>query len=236
MLLLCATDSSLAGEAAMRVAADLAARLHAELAALDADSADPTPRLSAAAHATGCDLLVVGFTSRAGIGVAELPGWQQRIVRDAPCPVMLVPAGAVAGRGGGVVLGYDVAQLPHQAARVAGRLAGRLGAPLIVTHVLPVGAPAARPTGWQLYHGARVLAREAEGAAGGALHVRHVEREGRPSEQLAQAAIAHEAALVVIGGRGSGRTLLPRRRRGGRLPVGARLPIVVAASPRGQAS
>jgi hypothetical protein len=82
-----------------------------------------------------------------------------------------------------------------------------------------------------------VLTREAEGAAGGGLQVRHIEREGRASEQLAQAALTHEAALVVIGGRGSGRTLLPRRALATRLPVDARLPIVVtAAAPAGQAS
>jgi nucleotide-binding universal stress UspA family protein len=231
MLLLCATDTSMAGDAALRVSTELAARLHAELAALDADTRDPTPRLLSAARATGCDLLVLGFTSRAGLAGTPLPGWQQRVVHDAPCPVMLVPVDAVAPRRGGVVLGYDVPGLPHQAAYVAGRLAGRLRAPLIITHVLPAGVPSARPTRWQPHHGARVLAREAAAAAGGSLSVRYVEREGRPEEQLAEAAASHEAALVVIGGRGAGRTLLPRRPLGTRLPLGARLPIVVAASP-----
>jgi nucleotide-binding universal stress UspA family protein len=227
MLLLCSTDTSIVGHAALRVAGELSEALHAELAALDAGPGDPTPQLLSAARATGCDLLVIGFTSRVGLDVARLGGWQHRVVRDAPCPVMLVPLGSSLGTGG-VVLGHDVPVLPHQAARVAGQLAGRLRTPLIITHVLPVGAPAARPTGWQVYHGQRVLTREAEAAAGGSLLIRHVEREGRPSEQLACAAIRNEAALVVIGGRGPGRTLVPRRPLASRLPLGARLPIVVA--------
>jgi nucleotide-binding universal stress UspA family protein len=229
MLLLCSTDGSIAGEAALRVAVDLADRMHAELTALDADTRDPTPVLLSAAHATGCDLLVIGYASRSGIGGASLPGWQRRVVREAPCPVMLVPAGSLPTGGGNVVLGYGVPELPHAAARVAGRLAGRLRSPLIITHVLPVGAPAARPTGWQLYHQARVLEREAESGAGGALRVRHVEREGHTTEQLALAATKHEAALVVIGGRGSGRGLMARRGVAAQVPPGSRLPIVIAA-------
>jgi nucleotide-binding universal stress UspA family protein len=230
MLLLCSTDTSIAGDAAARVAAELAERLHAELAALDADASDPNPHLLAAAGAAGCDLLVVGFTPRTGLGGTRLPGWQQRVVRDAPCPVMLVPAGTSPRRGTGVVLGYDVPELPHQVARVAGRLAGRLRGPLIITHVAPIAPRSSGPAGWQIYHRSPALQREAEAAAERTLRARHVESEGRACEQLACAAVTHEAALVVIGGRGSGRTLLPRRRITSELPSGARLPIVLAAA------
>ena len=230
MLLLCATDTSIAGQAAARVGAELSERLHAELAELAADTRDPTPILYDAARATGCDLLVVGYASRARLDGVSLPGWQRRVVRDAPCPVMLVPVDSALPRAGGVVLGYDVPELPYQAARVAGRLAGRLRTSLVITHVIAAGERTApRATGRQLSHSARLLTREAESAAGGSLRVRHVEREGRPSEQLARAAATHEAALVVIGGRGPRHGLLRRRRVAPRLPAGTRLPIVVAS-------
>ena len=191
MLLLCSTDTSIAGDAAVRVAADLAERLRAELA----DARDPTPRLIAAGREAGCDLLVIGYTPRSALRGVRLPGWQQRVVRDAACPVMLVPAGTPQRRGTGVVLGSDVPELPHQAARVAGRLAARLRGPVVITDVLAVGS----------------------------LRPRQVECEGRLGRQP-----LHEAALVVIGGRGSGRTLLPHR--GIRSPLQSRLPIVVAAT------
>jgi nucleotide-binding universal stress UspA family protein len=230
MLLLCATDRSIAGRAALRTGTELAERLHAELAALEADTRDPTPILLDAARATGCDLLVVGYASRARVDGASLPGWQRRVVPGAPCPVMLVPADSALPRDGGVVLGYDVPELPYQAARVAGRLAGRLRTALVITHVMAAGERAARPpTGWQLYHSARVLSREAESAAGGSSRVRQVERQGRPLEQLLRVTAPHEAALVVIGGRRLEHGLLPRRRVAPRIPAGAPLPIVVAS-------
>jgi nucleotide-binding universal stress UspA family protein len=230
MLLLCATDGSIAGRAALRIGAELAERLSAELAALDADTRDPTPMLRDAARTTGCELLVVGYASRTRVDGASLPGWQRRVVRDAPCPVMLVPVDSALPQDGGMLLAYDVPELPYQAARVAGRLAGRLRAPLVITHVMTSGErPSRRPTGWQLYHSTRVLSREAESPAGGSLRVRHLEREGRSLEQLARAAATHEAALVVIGGRRPERGLLPRRSIAPRIPAGVRLPIVVAS-------
>lgn len=207
MLLLCSTDGSVAGDAALRIGAELADRLHAELAALAAGTRDPSPRLFAAARATGCDVLVLGYAARPRLAARALPGWQRRVVRDVPCPVMLVPEGPALPRDGGVVLGHDVPALPHDAARTAGRLAARLGTPLIVTHVLHARAP------------------------GGSPRDRHVARAGTAAEQLVPAASIQEAALVAIAGRGSGRTLLPRRRVASRLQAVGRLPIVLAASP-----
>jgi hypothetical protein len=229
MLLLCSTDSSLSGRAAVCVAAELAERLHAELACLDMGAGDPSRRLLRAAHATGCDLLVVGYMSRSGIGTTLPPGWQRRIVLDTPCPVMLVPGHAGLPRDGGVVLGYDVPELPHQAAKAAGRLAGRLRTPLMITDVL-AGGRTPRPACWQLDDSAPVLARKAEDVAGGTLRVRQLERGRRASDQLVRAASMHEAALVVIGGRCTGRRLLPHRSVARRPQRSRRLPVIVTPS------
>jgi len=207
MQILCATDGSISGEAALRVSAELADRLHAELATPAEDASDPAPRLLRAARAAGCDLITVGVvcTSRS---YGRLPGrWRRRVVHDAPCPVMLVPVGAGLAPGS-VVLASDVAELPSQAARVAGRLAGRLHAPLIITHVLSHRRAASPTIEWEPHSDAQVLG----------------------PDPLARIAAQHTAALVVIGGRGPGRPLLPHRRRARRLPLDTRLPIIVATA------
>jgi Universal stress protein family len=213
----------------MCVASELAERLHAELACVDLDAGDPSRRLLRAAHATGCDLVVVGYASRSGIGTTLPPGWQWRVVRDTPSPVMLMPADAVPTRDGRIMLGYDMPELPHQAAKAAGRLAERLRTPLIITDVL-AGDRTRRATDWQLYDSARVLAWKEEDTAGGTLTVRPAEREQRTSDQLVCAAAILEAALVVIAGRRRGRGLVPRRSVARRLHGSGRMPVIVAAS------
>jgi nucleotide-binding universal stress UspA family protein len=232
MQILCATDGSISGDAALRVSAELADRLHAELAMLDADASDPAPQLLRAGRATGCDLITVGVvaTPRARGWLPD--GWQRRVVHNAPCPVMLVPVGAGLPPGGSVVLAPDVAELPSQAARVAGRLAGRLRAPLIITHVLSDRVSASPTTESERYSEAQVLAGQAQRAAGGPLTVRQASSRWQDANPLAEIAAHHEAALVVLGGRGPGRPLLPRRRRAHRLPIDTRLPIIVATAHR----
>jgi hypothetical protein len=227
MLLLCSTDSSIAGDAARRVAAELAERLRVDLSWLDVG--DPSRRLVAAAHATGCDLLVVGYTLRRSIETASTPGWQRRVVRNTPCPVMLVPAGGVLPGCGGLMLACGAMELPRQAATTARRLAGRLRTPLILTDVL-AGDWTRRPTGRPLHHSLRVPAREAEVAVSGTMHARQVRRDEHPSVEIARPAM-HEAALVVIAGRYRGRGLLPHRNIGQRLRhESGPLPVIVAVS------
>jgi nucleotide-binding universal stress UspA family protein len=230
MLLLVSTDSSIAGSAATRVAAELAERLRIDLSSPDVDARDldPSRRLLAAAHATGCDLLVVGYASRAAVETASTPGWQRRVVRDTPPPVMLVPGGAVPPSHGGLMLGCGASALPRQAAATAARLARRLRTVLTLTDVLTSDWKP-YPSGWPLSHGARVPEREAEYASSATVHPRQVLDE-LPSDQMVRPATMQEAALVVIAGRRAGRGLLPRRNVGHRPLAGAaRLPVIVAA-------
>jgi hypothetical protein len=217
MLMLCSTDSSVAGSAGRRVAAELADRLRVDLSGLDLS--DPSRRLLAAAHATGCDVLVVGYTLRAGLETASTPGWQRRVVRDTLCPIVLVPAGTGPPRGGGLMLGCGALELPHQVATTARRLAGRLQTPLILTDVL-AGDWTRRPTDRPLHRGFRVPAGQAAVAPGGTAHPRP--------------AVMQEAALVVIAGRYRGHGLLPRRHLGqGLLHASNRLPAIVAVTRAG---
>lgn len=231
MLLLCATDSSIAGNAATRVAAELAEKLRVELSSLDEHARDPDPShgLLAAAQATGCDLLVVGYAPRAAIETASTPGWQRRIVRDTPSPVMLVPADPGPPRDGDLVLGCGASVVPHQAAATAARLARRLRTAFILTDVL-AGGWTPHASGRPLEPSARVPAWDAAFARTATVHSCPVLDE-RPSDRMAYPATMREAALVVIAGRRRGRGLLPRRDIGHGVPHGAgRLPVIVATS------
>jgi nucleotide-binding universal stress UspA family protein len=227
MQIWCSTDDSLAGDAALRVSAELADRLRAGLAELHANASDPAPLLLLAGHAAGCDRVVVGVTRSTG-SLSMPDGWQRRVVLSAPSLMVLVPVGAALPRGG-VVLASDVAELPSQVARVAGRLAGRLDAPLIITHVLPV--PASRPSDRQRRDAAAVEAGRKQLATGSPPVVRRAGSEREPGRPPVGIAARQDAALVVIGGRGPGRTLRPRSRAAPRLPSNARLPIVVTTAP-----
>jgi len=206
MQLLCSTDDSIAGAAALRVAVELADRLRDALAGRAAGDSDPAPQLLRTARAAGCDRIAVGVVREREVSRGPVPaGWQHRIVRCAPSPAILLPAGATLPHGGGVVLAED-GDLPSQAARVAGRLAASLRAPLVITHLLSA-------TG-------RPLSRRAEEPTGGAHRVTGlmIVWPGRP----VAIAAADEAALVVIAGRGPGRSLLPRRRAARALLADAR--------------
>ena len=100
MQLLCATDDSIAGAAALRVAVELADRLRDELARLDAGASDPAPQLLRTARASGCDRIVVGVVRGGGLSRGSVPaGWQHRVVRCAPSPVILVPVGTALPHG-----------------------------------------------------------------------------------------------------------------------------------------
>ncbi len=232
MLMLCSADSSLAGTAARRIAAELADRLRVDLSGPDVG--DPSRRLFAAAHATGCDLLVVGYTLRSGLETASTPGWQRRVVRDTLCPFMLNPAGATPLRGGGLVLGCGAFELPREAITTAARLARRLQTPLILTDVL-AGEWTRRPTARPLHRAWRLPREAAAVAVGATAHPRLGPWDEPLSEVDAHPAVIQEAALVAIAGRHRGRGLLPRRSIGrAPLPASNRLPAIVPVTPVGR--
>jgi hypothetical protein len=71
------------------------------------DAAETAGPLGARSHRR-CDLLIVGYTPRARFASALLGEAHRRLVRQAACPVMLVPAGARLRAGTGTVLGYNL--------------------------------------------------------------------------------------------------------------------------------
>jgi nucleotide-binding universal stress UspA family protein len=197
MRIACSIDESTAARHAAEIAGQLARRMRAELVYVHSVTGASSERVGARSHRR-CDLLIVGYMPRARLSSALLGEAHRRLVRDATCPVMLVPAGARLQAGAGVVLGHNLSYPPDAAAAAAGRLAAALDSSLVVAHVEAAGAPS-RATVGLLHDAARRLTQEAAAAAGRNLEVVHVERKGRPSEQLAVLAARHDAAVIVIG-------------------------------------
>lgn len=235
MRIVCSIDESTAARDAAEIAGQLARRMRAELVYVHSVTGESSERLGARSHRR-CDLLIVGYTPRARFASALLGEAHRRLVRDAACPVMLVPAGARLRAGTGIVLGYNLPSISSAAAVAAGRLAAALDSSLVVTHVEAAGAPG-RAMGAQLHDAARRLSQEAVAAAGRNLEVEHVERTGDPSEQLAVLAAGHDAAVIVIGSPCTGWRSMLARSVATRLQNHARHPVLVlprrAALPAG---
>jgi hypothetical protein len=129
MRIVCSIDESTAARYAAEIAGQLARRMRAELVDVHSVTGASSERVGARSHRR-CDLLIVGYMPRARFSSALLGEAHRRLLRDATCPVMLVPAGARLRAGAGVVLGYNLTYLPGAAAAAAGRLAAALDSSL----------------------------------------------------------------------------------------------------------
>jgi hypothetical protein len=138
MRIVCSIDESTAARDAAEIAGQLARRMRTELVYVHSVTGASSERLGARSHRR-CDLLIVGYTPRARFASALLGEAHRRLVRDAACPVMLVPAGARLRAGTGIVLGYDLPSISSAAAVAAGRLAAALDSLLVVAHVEAAG-------------------------------------------------------------------------------------------------
>ncbi len=174
MRIVCSIDESTAARHAAEIAGQLARRMRAELVYVHSETGDSSERVGARSHRR-CDLLIVGFMARARFSSALLGEAHRRLVRDATCPVLLVPAGAPLRVGAGVVLGYNLPYISGAAAAAAGRLAAALDSSLVVTHVEAAGPPCRAADG-QLDDAARRVTQEAVVAAANKLDVKQVAR------------------------------------------------------------
>jgi nucleotide-binding universal stress UspA family protein len=224
MRIVCCIEESSAARHAAEVAVQLAGRMRAELVYVHSVTGESSEGHSAGSHRR-CDLLVVGYKPRGRFSSALLGEPRRRLVRDATCPVLLVPAGARREAGAGVVLGYSVPYAPGAAAE-AGRLAAALDSRVVIAPMETAGPPS-RATGWQLYDAARRVTDEAVAAAARTLEVQHVERKCRQSKQLAVLAASHDAAVIVIGSCPTGWRRLLSRSVTERLQRHARHPVLV---------
>ena len=226
MRIVCAIDESTAARSAAEAAGQLASRLRAELVFVHSVTGKSTERVGFRSHRR-CGLLIVGSVPRSRLSSALLGAAHQRLVRDASCPVMLVPAGARLHGGSDVLLGYDVPRIRSTEAAAAGRLAAALDSSLVVAHVEVADAPN-RDTDVKVHRASRRVSQEAIAAAGKPLDVhvvQHVSRRGRPFEHLNAVAVSHGAGVIVVGDHRTGwrgafrRSLAAQLHRHGRHPV-----------------
>jgi nucleotide-binding universal stress UspA family protein len=228
MRIVCSIDESPAARSAAEVAGQLASRLRAELVFVHSVTGNSTERVGVRSNRR-CGLLIVGSKARSRLSSALLGEAHQRLVRDASCPVMLVPAGARLHGGSDVVLGYDVSRIRSTEAAAAGRMAAALDSSLVLAHV-EVGDAPNRDTDVKVHQAARRVSQEATAAAGKRLDVhvvQHVTRRGRPLEHLNAVAASHGAGVIVIGGHRTGWQGAFRRSPAAQLHRHGRRPVLV---------
>jgi len=80
------------------------------------------------------DLIVVGASGRTGVEAFLLGSTARAVVRNSPCPVVVVRGAASRGRPDRVVVGIDGSDLSDAAVEWAGEEADRHGVPLVIVH------------------------------------------------------------------------------------------------------
>lgn len=191
-------------------------------APLQVEIGRPAERLSAVARQQGAAMLVVGSRGRGPLKRALLGSVSSELLRSSPCPVLVVPPGAVGRaatrwslrpRSASVLCGVDGSSESHAAAALASELASRMGTRLVLAHAyrpgtrtrahrrIPMRYPArlwgARQAGLRLLEAAeRNLTR---------LPVPELELPlGDPARALRRVASRERAELIVVGSRGRG--------------------------------
>jgi nucleotide-binding universal stress UspA family protein len=154
---------------------------------------DPAPTLTALAAEHSADLIVAGSGSR-GLDKVVMGDTTAAIVREAPCPVLIVSPATGPCVGDVLLCGVDASESAAGVARAAERLARRLGLRLVLVHV---SEEVAQPDDADM--GLR-MAREAVPDA--SLEV--VPAVGTTAETLTSAGRARDAALILVGTRGRG--------------------------------
>src|SRR3954468_7255522 len=124
MIVSCGVDEFPSGPWTEQLASRFADRMGAELVVANGSAAEHV----AAVEPGGEGVLVFGHAPPRGVAAT---------LRDAPCPVVVAPAGVSAADWDEVILGVHGSHGCEEAAAVAGVLAARLGAALRVVVVRP---------------------------------------------------------------------------------------------------
>jgi len=136
-------------------------------------------------------LIVIGTSARSGLRRA-LGGVAQRIIRRAPCPVLVVPHGYDRGlqERPTILVGVRGGDREDAAAamREAGRLADVLRAELVLSHAARDASGSGADAG---------LERLAEGR-------RHIAAQGKPAQELLRIAAEIDADAIAVAPRGHG--------------------------------
>ena len=183
--------------------------------AVEARAGEPAAEILFAARGMKPQLIVMCTHTTAKPGAR--PGrTATRVLRNAPCPVVLVPP----GRGSSawhlhhVLVPHDGTPTTSAALRPAAELAERAGAELVVAHVTDISAAPAEPGSlttpryvdqpqheWPAWTG-EFVQRLACLCPLGHLHVRMVLAHGNPAAEIVRLAEARSTDLLVLAWRG----------------------------------
>ena len=168
---------------------------------------DPRSEILRLLRAHDAGILVVGSAARKPLDRIMQGSLSAELVRDAPCPVVIVTDDAEPPGGGPILAGYDGSDHSLRAARHAAALAAGLGRSLVLLHVTAPGDAGARADEdilRELVEAARACVSAATGDTDQRLDVELEVEHGDPAERLIAAAGARGAALIVVGHRGRG--------------------------------
>lgn len=157
----------------------------------------PVDVLRSVAEELGVTQLVVGSRGQSAVEEVLAASTSGALAREAPCPVILVPAEPAAwsddSADATIVCGVDGSDGSLAAARRAGELAQRVRARLVLATVLEdVDA-----------HECDAVVEDVRGAAPG-IGIEVERLSGRATDELLELARRREARLLVVGSRGRG--------------------------------
>jgi nucleotide-binding universal stress UspA family protein len=176
-------------------------------------SGTPSDALVAVADETHARAVCVGSRGRGPLRAALLGSTSRSVVRESPCPVLVVPRAAAARGAGGasIVCGLDGSPESENALRVAARLRRILDLRLVLVHVEALGAfvpaaPGAAPPPLDPREdierrrraAAAVISRVAD-RADVAIDAEERVEAGEPSHVIDAVAEEEDAAMIVVG-------------------------------------
>jgi nucleotide-binding universal stress UspA family protein len=197
------------------------------------------PEISAAAVATGADLIVVGTHGRGLVGRWVVGSVASAVLRATELPVLLVHGPGDGNRNGPVVAAVDFSDVSAGVVGHAGDLAADRGTSFRLVHVLPIGDH--RSPGHVVMREAATRSlralQEQRVPAGVETDLHVAMRMEAPATAIAHYAQGQGASLIVIGGHGTSgwiRGVLGSVTE--RLLQETALPVLVVRAAHGQAA
>jgi nucleotide-binding universal stress UspA family protein len=157
---------------------------------------DPPTTLIAVARREGAELIVVGAGGEGTVSAALLGSVTSTLMRDAPCPVIVVPSDTVAPLDAegmrSVVCGVAGEETDSALLRLTVDLANRLGGELYAVHAYSPDADPRQPAAERLAHALEEAGVDAQGSV----------LPLPPAQALETVADEQRAGLIVVGSRG----------------------------------
>ncbi len=192
----------------------------------------PSEEIKKAAQNIGADLVVVGTSGRTGLDVVLLGSTAERVIKDAPCPVLAIPARPETGPTPSiqhVMTPVDFSSPSLDAVEYAIQVANHFGAKVTLVHVLepiyygyePEQSVEAKSQTWVHW---RAQLGELSGLISSfGLATRAMIRGGIPANSIIDTAKEQGCDLIVMGTHG--------RRRWARLVFGSVAEAVLRRAP-----